>query len=206
MTNIANNKKTTAKTGQQAESSQQDPMLMKLFHDELKDIYWAEKHLVKSIPKLIKAAGAGSLKEALTDHLEVTKGHVMRVEEVFDMLGLKAQAKKCEAMEGLGKEAEGLIEDTEAGTATRDAGLIMAAQKVEHYEIATYGGLATLAKTMGLEDAAAVLAGILEEEKEADEKLTEIAENDINMQAANEEGEEDESEEETEEEDEDEEE
>ena len=121
-------------------------MLEKFMHDSLKDIYWAEKHLTKAIPKLIKAATNETLISALEEHLEVTEEHVSRLEEVFELFGKKAQAKKCEAMEGLTKEAESIIEETEEGTSTRDVGIIMAAQKVEHYEIATYGGLTQLQK------------------------------------------------------------
>ena len=165
--------------------------LEKFMYDSLKDIYWAEKHLTKAIPKLSKAATNEELITALDEHLEVTEEHVARLEQVFELLGKKAQAKKCEAMEGLTKEAESIIEETEEGTATRDVGIIMAAQKVEHYEIATYGGLAQLAKTMGLTEVSEILGQTLAEEKEADEELTTIAENSINLQAETE-GEEDE--------------
>ena len=134
-----------------------DSLLEEFFHDGLKDIYWAEQHLVKTLPKMKKAASTQELQDAFEEHLQVTKTHVERLEQVFDLLGHKAQAKKCEAMEGLTKEGESIIEETEEGTATRDVGLIMAAQKVEHYEIATYGGLVQLAKTMGNEDVAAIL-------------------------------------------------
>lgn len=161
--------------------------LLELFIDEIKDIYWAEKHLTKALPKMQKAATSEELKDAFATHLEQTVGHVERLEEVFELLEKKAQAKKCDAMEGLVAEGEGIIEDTEAGTATRDVGLILAAQKVEHYEIATYGGLAQLAKTLGREDIADILAETLAEEKETDELLTGIAENDINYKASEEE-------------------
>ena len=172
-------------------------MLRDFFHDELKDIYWAEKHLVKTLPKMAKAATSEELKNAFNDHLQATQTHVQRLEEAFELLGEKAQAKKCEAMEGITKEGEGIIEETEKGTSTRDVGLILAAQKVEHYEIATYGGLAQLATTLGLDDVSALLQQTLAEEKEADELLTGIAENDINYEAAGEgEGEEDEEDEE----------
>jgi ferritin-like metal-binding protein YciE len=164
-------------------------MLEKFMYDSLKDIYWAEKHLLKAIPKLRKAATNEELKAALEEHVEVTREQVARLEQVFELLGKKAQGKKCEAMEGLTKEAESIVEETEAGTATRDVGIIMAAQKVEHYEIATYGGLAQLAKTMGLTEVGELLGQTLQEEKETDENLTSIAENDINLQAE-EEGEE----------------
>src|SRR6201992_3127277 len=177
--------KTTKKANTRT-SSKTEPALKEFFIDEIKDIFWAEKHLVKTLPKMAKAAASEELKDAFTDHLEVTKTHVSRLEEVFELLGEKAQAKKCEAMEGITKEGESIIEDTDAGTATRDVGLILAAQKVEHYEISTYGGLRQLAQTLGLDDVAEVLEKTLGEEKEADELLTSIAENDINYEAASE--------------------
>lgn len=158
-------------------------LLEKFMYDSLKDIYWAEKHLTKAIPKLRKAATNEELKNALSEHLEVTQVHIERLEHVFELIGKKAQAKKCEAMEGLTKEAESIVEETEEGSATRDVGIIIASQKVEHYEIATYGGLAQLARTMGLEEVADLLTQTLEEEKETDENLTFIAENNINLQA-----------------------
>ena len=107
-----------------------------------------------------------------------------RLEQVFEIFGAKAQAKKCDAMAGIIEEGKGIVEETEKGTATRDVGLILAAQKVEHYEIATYGGLAQLATTLGLEDVADLLRQTLEEEKETDVKLTEIAESNVNYEAA----------------------
>jgi len=157
--------------------------LEKFFMDGLKDIYWAEKQLTKALPKMKKAATTGELKDAIEAHLEETRGHVSRLEEVFEMLGKKAQAKKCDAMEGLIKEGESIVEETEDGSMTRDVGIIMAAQKVEHYEIATYGGLCQLARTMGHEDVAGILHQTLEEEKHADSLLTEVAENDVNWEA-----------------------
>ena len=175
-------KSTPARSNPKAASNDSN-MLEELFHDELKDIYWAEKHLVKTLPKMQKAATSGELKSAFADHLEVTRGHVSRLEKVFELLGKKAQAKKCEAMAGLTKEGEGIIEDTDKGSLTRDVGLIMAAQKVEHYEIATYGSLAQLAKTLGKDDIKNLLGQTLEEEKEADQSLTSIAETNINVEA-----------------------
>ena len=160
-----------------------DGMLEEYFHDSLKDIYWAEKHLVKALPKMIKASTTAALQNAIEEHLEVTKVHVERLEQVFELLGYKPQAKKCDAMEGLTIEGESVVEDTEEGTSTRDVGLILAAQKVEHYEIATYGGLAQLAKTLGYNEITNILESTLMEEKEADETLTGIAENNINQQA-----------------------
>jgi ferritin-like metal-binding protein YciE len=162
------------------------PALNDLFKDSIADLYWAENHLVKALPKMISAATADSLKKAITSHLEETKTHVKRLEQVFELMGEKAIAKKCDAMEGLTKEAEGIVEETPPGTATRDVGIILASQKVEHYEIASYGGLHQLAITLGLTEVADVLAKTLEEEKLADTKLTDIAENEINYNAAEE--------------------
>jgi len=182
-------KKTAPNTTPRKDSSLQatEPRLMELFVDSIKDIYWAEKKLVSSLPKLQKAATTRQLKDAIGEHITVTKGHVARLEDVFGILDKKAQGKKCEAMEGLVKEAESIVEDTDAGTATRDVGIIMAAQKTEHYEIATYGSLVTLANTLGQSEVAGILQQTLDEEKECDATLTGIAENDINYQAANEE-------------------
>lgn len=160
-----------------------DGMLKDFFIDELKDIYWAEKHLVKTLPKMVKAATSKELKNAFNEHLSVTNTHAGRLEKVFDLMGVKAQAKKCEAMEGITKEGESIIEDTEAGTNTRDVGLILVAQKVEHYEIATYGGLVQLATVLGQEEAASLLGETLQEEKDTDRGLTAIAENNINWEA-----------------------
>src|SRR5688572_4149346 len=161
-------------------------MLDEFLHEELKDIYWAEKHLVKTLPKMEKAACSEELKQAFSDHLEVTKEHVTRLESVFEMLGHKPQAKKCDGIEGLTREGEHIIDETEDGTSIRDVGLILAAQKVEHYEIATYGTLSQLARTLGKDNVADVLETILREEKETDQNLTSIAENDINYEASKE--------------------
>src|SRR6266487_6610491 len=172
-------KNATAASGTGIENS----MLTDFFVNELKDIYWAEKHLVKSLPKMQKAARSETLKQAIANHLDVTMEHVSRLEQVFETLDKKAQAKKCDAMEGLTTEGQRVIDETEAGTSTRDVGVIMSAQKIEHYEIATYGGLIQLAKTLGYNDIADILVPTLNEEKEADEKLTYIAENSINYEA-----------------------
>jgi ferritin-like metal-binding protein YciE len=163
-----------------------EPALMELFVDSLRDIYWAENHLVKTLPKMIQSATSPKLVDAIQNHLAETVEHVSRLEVVFDLLGLDAIAKKCDAMEGLAKEGEGIIESTDAGTATRDVGIILASQKVEHYEIATYGGLVQLATTLGLEDVAEILSQTLNEENLADQLLTEVAENDVNYKAADE--------------------
>jgi ferritin-like metal-binding protein YciE len=162
----------------------QDSMLADFFHDEIKDIYWAEKHLLKVLPKMQKASTSEELGAAFADHLEVTREHVVRLEKVFELLGHKAQAKKCDAMDGITKEGESIIEETEEGTATRDVGLILAAQKAEHYEIATYGGLHQLALTLGYDEIAELLEITLNEEKETDVKLTSIAENHVNYEAS----------------------
>ena len=180
-------KKAASKKAQPSGKAADDSMLKEFFVDEIKDIYWAEKHLLKVLPKMAKAATNEELTNAFTDHLEVTRTHVERLDQVFSLLGEKAQAKKCEAMEGITKEGDSIIEDTEEGTNTRDVGLILAAQKVEHYEISTYGGLAQLATTLGLDEVASILNETLAEEKEADSTLTGIAENDINYAAAGEE-------------------
>lgn len=188
-TKKAPEKKASANGMKAAASNSQ---LDKYFMDSLKDIYWAEKHLTKALPKMKKAATTEQLQQAIEDHLGQTEGHVTRLESVFEALGKKPQAKKCDAMEGLLKEGDSIVEETQDGSMTRDVGIIMAAQKVEHYEIATYGGLVQLAKTMGNEEVAAILTKTLEEEKQADSILSEIAENDINWEADQEGGEEEE--------------
>jgi ferritin-like metal-binding protein YciE len=191
----APSKSKTSKAPKAGMNGKGKSMLEKFFVDELKDIYWAEKHLTKALPKLKKAANSQELADAFENHLAQTEEHVSRLEEVFEMMGETARAKKCDAMEGLVSEAQTVIEDTPEDTSTRDVALIMAAQKVEHYEIATYGGLAQLAKTLGRDDVADILQQTLEEEKETDELLTGIAENTSNEEASEEEEEESEEEE-----------
>jgi ferritin-like metal-binding protein YciE len=194
-------KKSSSKTSNGASHRNQPQddhsKLHKLFEDELKDIYWAEKALVKAIPKMVKKATSEDLIEALENHLEETEGHVQRCEQVFELLGKTAQAKKCEAMDGLITEAEDIMSEADEGV-MRDAGIISAAQKVEHYEIATYGTLKTFAKTLGLDEIADILEETLNEEKNADETLTTVAESAINVKASQTaEGEEEEVEEES---------
>lgn len=169
-----------------ASSGNMEPALREFLEDEMKDIYWAEKHLTKALPKMKKAATSKELANAFGDHLEQTKVHITRLEKVFQLLGKKAQAKKCEAMEGIVKEGESIIEDTDPGTATRDVGLIIAGQKAEHYEIATYGGLRQLAETLGLTEVEALLATTLQEEKDADVLLTVMAVDHVNYESAHE--------------------
>ena len=173
----------STKSKASTKSAMQSSQLMKLFEDELKDIYWAEKALIKAIPKMIKNATSEELIEALTSHLEETKVHVMRVEQIFTTFGKKAVAVKCEATVGLIKESEEIMQECETGS-MRDAGIISAAQKIEHYEIATYGTLRQFAETLGLTEAVSILETTLAEEKAADVKLTEVAVAAINVEAA----------------------
>ena len=165
------------------EGTNGNTQLEKFFTDSLKDIYWAEKHLLKALPKMQKAATTEELQSAIEEHIAQTEQHATRLEQVFEILGKKAQAKKCDAMEGLIKEGESAVEETEDGSMTRDVAIIVAAQKVEHYEIAAYGGLAQIATTMGQDEIAQILSQTLEEEKQTDRNLTEIAENNINWEA-----------------------
>ncbi|RFS15508.1 ferritin-like domain-containing protein [Emticicia sp. C21] len=175
--------KTTKSNSATATSEKNGEKLKELFVDALKDIYWAEKHLMKALPKLAKAATSEELKAAFESHLTETEGHVTKVEQVFEEIGEKAKAKHCPAMEGLIEEGQEVIESTDKGTSVRDCGLIMAAQKVEHYEIASYGSLRNLAGLLGYKNAAKLLQSILEEETAADEKLTNLAESQINEEA-----------------------
>lgn len=156
--------------------------LTDIFEDLLKDIYWAEKHLVKALPKMAKAAHNDELKQAFENHLEETKSQVTKVERCFSNIDKKATAKKCEAMEGLVKEGAEAIEEYSKGHA-RDAALIAAAQKVEHYEISSYGTLRTMANVLGMDECVEILSEIEQEESETDDKLTELSEN-INQLAA----------------------
>jgi ferritin-like metal-binding protein YciE len=164
-------------------SGNQPSLLEKFFTDQLKDIYYAEQQLLKAIPKMAQASTTEELEDAFNDHLKQTERHVKRLEKVFKIIGKNPEGKKCEAMDGLVKESESIIKETKQGSMTRDAALIIAAQKVEHYEIATYGGLVQLAITMGLHRAADVLDKTLLEEEDTDAVLTQIAENYINIEA-----------------------
>jgi len=163
-----------------------DSKLKEFFTDQLEDLYWAEKKLVKTLPKMQKAATSDQLKDAFGNHLVQTENHVTRLEQVFGIIGEKVDSTKCPAMAGIVDEGEEIIDETEKGTAQRDVGLIFAGQKAEHYEIASYGGMVSLAKTLGYDDAAEILSQTLQEEKAADELLTQIAENGVNYQASNE--------------------
>jgi ferritin-like metal-binding protein YciE len=159
-------------------------MLQDYFLHALQDIYWAENALVKALPKMAKESTSPDLKKAFTDHLEQTKTQIKRLEQVFEKLGEKAKGKKCDAMAGLIEESESIIKETKDDTSTRDAALIIGAQKVEHYEIATYGGLIQLAKTLDKMEIANILVPTLEEEKNADLLLTHVAETGINAVAS----------------------
>jgi ferritin-like metal-binding protein YciE len=163
--------------------AKEETKLKELFIEELKDIYWAEKHLTKALPKMRKAATSSQLAAAFEQHLAVTETQIGRAEQVFELLGMSPRAKKCEAMAGLVMEAQAVIEDTDKGSATRDVALIIAGQKVEHYEIATYGSLVQLAKTMGRNDIATLMQQTLDEEKTADQMLTDLAVSGINVSA-----------------------
>jgi len=166
--------------------------LKELYVDELKDLYDAENRLVKALPKLAKAATSEKLRSGFEEHLEQTRGHVSRLEEIFGALGEKATGKKCAGMMGLVKEGEEMMEEDFEGE-VMDAALISAAQRVEHYEIAAYGCVSTWAELLGESEAGALLEKTLEEEKETDQKLTELAEG-INVEAKSTGGEEEESE------------
>ena len=157
--------------------------LKALFVDSLKDIYWAENALVGALPKMAANATAPGLSSAILEHLAITQNQVARLQKVFDLLGEKAEGKKCEAMAGLLKEGDGILEETSPG-AVRDAGIIAASQKIEHYEIATYGTLVAFAKALGENDAAKLLTQTLAEEKEADCILNDVALNSVNIVAA----------------------
>jgi ferritin-like metal-binding protein YciE len=185
-------KKSQSQNKSQSNGSPAEEAFRKLFEDGLKDIYWVEKKLTKAIPKMIKNATSEELVEALEEHLDVTMEQVKGVEEVFEIIGKKPTAKRCLAMEGIIMEGEEGMQETEG--MVRDAGIICSAQKVEHYEIASYGSLCAFANTLGMNDAADILKKILDEEKDADEKLSQIAESTVNMEAltAGEEGEEEE--------------
>lgn len=162
--------------------------IKELYIDELRDIYDAENQLVKALPKMAKAAMSEELRSGFEEHLEQTKEHVQRLEQIFSELGEKPTGKKCKGMQGLVSEGKEMMEEDFEG-ALMDAGLISAAQRVEHYEIAAYGTVRTYAKILGEEDAVRLLEETLEEEKETDQKLTEIAES-INYEAESESGEE----------------
>lgn len=180
--------KTTTPTPQKVTIDYQDSALFDLFVTELKDVYWAEKYIVKNLPKMAKAATSEDLKELLNAHLDETQNQVERLEEIFQLIDKRAVGKRCDGMDGLIEESRTIIDKTEDGTLTRDVGLIASAQKIEHYEIATYGTLKTIAAVLDLDDQIIdLLTETLEEEKEVDQKLTQLAESHINEDAREEE-------------------
>ena len=158
--------------------------LRELYLDELKDLYNAENQLIKALPKLAKASTSDELREGLEEHLEQTKGHVERLEQIFEAMDESPKGKKCAGMEGLVKEGSEVMDEDFEG-AVMDAALIGAAQRVEHYEIAAYGTVIAFANQLGESEHASLLKETLEEEKEADEKLTSLSE-EINSQATSE--------------------
>ena len=176
-------KKEDTKKGDVKAKSDAASGLTDFFEDGLKDIYWAEKALTKALPKMAKNATSPELVKALNSHLKETEVQITRLETIFKSIGKKAVGEKCDAMDGLIKEGESILEETESGM-VRDAGIIAACQKVEHYEIATYGTLRQYAETLGLDEAEKLLAQTLAEEKEADVKLTVIAVKAVNLEAA----------------------
>lgn len=157
--------------------------LTAFFHDQLRDIYWAEKHLVKALVKMKKASFSDELCMAFEDHVQETRQHIVRLERIFEVMGLKPHTKKSEGMDGLVREVELVIAETGEATATRDVGLIFIAQKIEHYEIASYGCLHQLALTLELDEIAGLLESTLTEEKDLDRTLTTIAKTHVNYDA-----------------------
>jgi ferritin-like metal-binding protein YciE len=153
-----------------------------LFLEEIRDLLDSEKQITKALPKMAKAAQSPDLCSAFTEHLDQTRGHVARLERIFSNIGAKSGGVKCKAMEGLLKEGDDMVSLTDPGM-VRDAGLIAAAQRVEHYEMAGYGSARTFAQLLGRTSAADLLDQTLEEEKEADQKLTGIAESMVNQRA-----------------------
>jgi ferritin-like metal-binding protein YciE len=176
--------------GQQQQSTQkpQPSYLQRFFTDQLKDMYYAEKELLKGLELMKKSSTTEELEDAFEQHRKQTERHITRLEKVFQTIGKEPEAKTCEAMDGLLKEANTIISETTEGSLTRDAALIIAAQKIEHYEIATYGGLVQLAITMDLDRAASILERTLNEEEETDQLLTDIAESYVNVNAEQEGG------------------
>jgi len=154
-----------------------------LFLDTLKDIYYAEKQIVKTLPKMAKAATSPQLKAGFEEHLEETEGHVERLEQIFELIGKPARGKTCDAILGIIEEGKSIMDEFK-GTQALDAGLVSAAQAVEHYEMARYGTLKTWAAQLGLKEAVTLLDATLKEEEAADQKLSQVAMTDANKKAA----------------------
>jgi len=160
-----------------------EKILDDLFLDTLKDIYYAEKQIVKTLPKMAKAAQSSELKAGFEHHLDETEGHVERLEQIFELLGKPARGKTCDAILGIIEEGKSIIEDYK-GTPALDAGLVSAAQAVEHYEMARYGTLKTWAQELGMADAVKLLDATLKEEQATDKKLSQLATSSVNLKAA----------------------
>lgn len=156
--------------------------LEQLFEETLRDIYYAEKAILKSLPKMAKKAQSEALSAAFQEHIEQTEGHVERLDQVFELIGKSARGKRCPAIDGLAEEAGEIMQDAKDGT-VRDAGMLAAAQAVEHYEIARYGTLAAWADKLGMPEAVKLLQATLKEEKDTDARLTTLAETEINLEA-----------------------
>lgn len=156
--------------------------LEKLFEDTLRDIYYAEKAILKNLPKMARKAASADLGSAFEEHIEQTEGQVVRLEQIFEMIGKAPRGKRCPAIDGLAEEAGEIIEEAKDDT-VRDAGMLAAAQAVEHYEISRYGTLAAWADKLGMTDAAVLLRETLQEEKDTDAKLSELAVSEINVEA-----------------------
>jgi ferritin-like metal-binding protein YciE len=170
----------------QRTAPEKDANLRMLFVDEIKEIYGAEQHQLLVLPLMKKAASSLRLQNVLAGHLDCTRDHAERLEQVFKKMRQKPEARKSETILGIARECETAIATTEKGTATRDAGIILAVQKLEHYEIGTYGTLTQMARTLDLDDIADLLEMNLLDEKEADDLLTSLAENYINLEASRE--------------------
>lgn len=187
-TKNAGNKNKSSSNGKSQENGNiKEGLLKQFFEDQLKDIYYAEQQMFKALDEMKAACTTEELEDAFDDHKKQTERHIKRLEKVFEMIGTEPQGKKCEAMDGLIRETKSIINETKSGTMTRDAALIIAAQKAEHYEIATYGGLVQLAITMGKHRVAGLLDKTLIEEEITDHLLTRIAEEHINFDAEEEE-------------------
>jgi ferritin-like metal-binding protein YciE len=183
VTHSSSNNSNGASSSSNAKSESNTPFLEKFFTDQLKDMYYAEQQMLKALDEMQQATTTEELEDAFEHHKKQTERHVKRLEKVFKLIGAEPSGKKCDAIDGLIKEAKGIISETKEGSATRDAALIIASQKIEHYEIATYGSLVQLALTMDLDRAAEILEKTLQEEEDTDRELTSIAESYINVKA-----------------------
>ena len=185
-TKSKSNSKSSSKKEQTRFSKKHEGKLMEFFHEELKDIYFAEHQALKALKKMEKAATSKSLKDSITKHHSETEGQIKRLEEVFGLIDKKPSKKKCEGILGIIKDGESVLEDTDADTMVRDVAIIIANQKVEHYEITSYGSLAELARTLGLDEVGELLETTLDEEKDTDVTLTVLAVESVNEDAVKE--------------------